>query len=94
MNKPIVYPKKVVDIVFMRERVGNDSILDFIMKMYDYMGNNSYVGYTVGERKDEDGYWDKEDSFENTWKFRVFDKLLMDNYGLKEGEELLLLIWW
>ena len=86
---------KVVDIVFIKEKIGYDeSVLSFFLDTYD-LRNNSFIHYKIGQHKDEEDYsLNKEDAFEYTWKYRELDELLIKNYGLQDGERVLLLVWW
>jgi hypothetical protein len=79
----------------MDEKIDGDSILRLLLDHWDSFSNGSYLGYEVGGYAEyEDYHLDQDEALENTWKFRKFDEILKNNYGLVDGEEVLLLIWW
>ncbi len=86
---------KCLNVVYMDEKIGGDKILRFLLDSNDYTSNGSYIRYEVGEASTYEDYnSEPEDAWENNWKFRELDEILMKNYGLVDGEQVLLLIWW
>lgn len=84
---------KCIDVVYMDEKIEGGKILHFLLDQYIDQRNDSFIKYIVGERGDEDGNEDEDDYYDDS-KFRKLDTILKENYGLQDGEEILLLIWW
>jgi hypothetical protein len=82
---------KCIDVVYMDEKIEGSKILHFLGDVYPEHGNGTYIQYIVG------GYWQDEDEGDDDYlnsKFKQVDKILMENYGLQDDEEILLLVWW
>ncbi len=79
---------KCIDVVYMDEKIEGRKILHFLGDVYPEHRNGTYIQYIVG------GYWQDEDDDCLNRKFKQLDKILMENYGLQDDEEILLLLWW
>jgi hypothetical protein len=92
---------KVLDVQWGTPKMPDDikkSFFDFCRNNYEYLGNDIWIEYTVGNSS-EAAYEYEEDEEGNeiiniTGELSILDKWLISECELELGEEILLKHWW